>query len=43
MTHYIRNQKEFTNIEYYIIENPVKAGLIEDWQQWKFTYWVENI
>jgi REP element-mobilizing transposase RayT len=41
--HYIRNQKEFTNIEYYIIENPVKAGLIENWQQWKFTYWIENL
>jgi putative transposase len=41
--HYVRNQKEFTNIEYYIIENPVKAGLIEDWQQWKFTYWIEDL
>ena len=39
--HYVRNQREFTNIEYYIIENPVKAGLVEDWQQWKFTYWAE--
>jgi putative transposase len=37
--HYVRNVKELQNIESYIIENPVKAGLLDDWQQWKFTYW----
>jgi putative transposase len=39
--HYVRNQREFTNIEHYIIQNPVRAGLLEDWQKWEFTYWVE--
>lgn len=37
--HYVRNYKELENIEHYIVQNPVKAGLIEDWQDWKFTYW----
>ncbi len=37
--HYVRNQKELTNIEYYVVENPVKASLVNDWQDWKFTYW----
>ena len=37
--HYVRSAKELQNIEHYIVENPVKAGFLEDWQQWKFTYW----
>lgn len=37
--HYVRNQREFTNIEHYIIQNPVKASLLEDWEKWEFTYW----
>ncbi len=37
--HYVRNYKELENIEHYIVQNPVKAGLVEDWQAWKFTYW----
>jgi REP element-mobilizing transposase RayT len=36
--HVIRNEKEFERIVTYIIENPVKAGLVEEWQQWPYTY-----
>jgi REP element-mobilizing transposase RayT len=34
----IRNKDElFWNIRYVLI-NPVSAGLVEDWKQWKYTY-----
>ncbi len=36
--HYVRNEQELSNIIDYIVENPVKAGLIEDWEKWPFTY-----
>jgi REP element-mobilizing transposase RayT len=36
--HVVRNEKEFTRIVAYIANNPVKAGLIEDWQAWPYTY-----
>ncbi len=35
--HLVRNEKEFTNISNYIAQNPVKAGLVDDWTGWKFT------
>jgi REP element-mobilizing transposase RayT len=36
--HYVRNQQELENIEFYILENPVKAGLVAKWEDWKFSY-----
>ncbi|MBM3181086.1 MAG: hypothetical protein FJZ86_12115 [Chloroflexi bacterium] len=36
--HVIRNQKEYENIVWYVINNPVKAGLVEQWEDWKYTY-----
>ena len=36
--HYIRTQKEFTNIVNYIKLNPVKSGLVNDWEKWKYTF-----
>lgn len=36
--HYIRNEKDWENTVEYIINNPVVAGLVEDWKDWKFTY-----
>lgn len=36
--HYIRNEKEWTNIFWYILNNPVKAGLVTNWEDWKYTY-----
>jgi len=35
--HLVRNEKEFTNIANYIAQNPVKAGLVDDWTKWRFT------
>jgi REP element-mobilizing transposase RayT len=40
--HYVRNEEEYKNIIHYIVENPMKAGLVNDWQQWEFTYWKEE-
>jgi len=36
--HVVRNEKEFERILAYIINNPVKAGLVNDWQEWPYTY-----
>lgn len=36
--HVVRNQKEFENIVWYTLNNPVKAGLVETWEDWKFNY-----
>ncbi len=35
----VRNQKEFENIIRYILNNPVKAGLVESWEKYPYTYW----
>ncbi|MFO7447740.1 MAG: transposase [Ignavibacteriaceae bacterium] len=34
----VRDEKELYNIIEYVINNPVKAGLVENWQDWKYTY-----
>lgn len=36
--HYVRDDKEYYNIINYILENPVKAGLVKHWKDWKFTF-----
>jgi putative transposase len=36
--HLVRNQKEFDRIAWYILSNPVKAKLVEKWQDWPYTY-----
>lgn len=36
--HVVRNQREFENIIGYILNNPVKAGLVERWQDWPYSY-----
>lgn len=37
--HYVRNGEELARIIRYILNNPVKAGLVDDWQDWKFGYY----
>jgi putative transposase len=37
--HIVRNKQEEQNIINYILMNPVKAGLIDDWEKWSFTYY----
>ncbi len=36
--HYVRDEPEFKKIIKYILNNPVKAGLVKEWTEWKFTY-----
>jgi len=36
--HVVRDDKELGRIVKYIVENPVKAGLVDDWRQWRYTY-----
>jgi REP element-mobilizing transposase RayT len=37
--HIVRDEAELQRIIAYVLENPVKAGLVPAWQQWPHTYW----
>lgn len=39
--HRIRNMRELAATIAYTLNNPVKAGLAADWQQWPYSYWHE--
>ena len=34
----VQNWRELANMMAYTLNNPVKAGLIAHWQEWKFSY-----
>lgn len=36
--HWIRDGAEFTRIVRYVAGNPVKAGLVQNWQDWKWNF-----
>ncbi|MBI5352771.1 MAG: transposase [Chloroflexi bacterium] len=36
--HVIRNNGEFERIVSYVLENPVKAGLVSKWEDWPWTF-----
>jgi len=36
--HVVRDELEFHRIAWYILQNPVKAGLTKSWQDWHWTY-----
>lgn len=36
--HVVRDEAELARVTAYIIHNPVKAGLVDDWEQWPYTY-----
>ena len=36
--HYVRDEEELAKIVEYVLNNPVKARLVEDWQEWRFNY-----
>lgn len=36
--HVVRDEREFQRILAYIANNPVQAGLVEDWQEWPYLY-----
>ncbi|MBO0720534.1 MAG: hypothetical protein J2P41_06920 [Blastocatellia bacterium] len=41
--HIVRNNKEYERIVRYVLNNPVKAGLIKDWREWKWIYQRERV
>lgn len=41
--HYVRNEREWGNIISYILNNPVNAGLVNDWHAWPFSYCNPNL
>jgi REP element-mobilizing transposase RayT len=36
--HYVRTEEELERTIHYILRNPVKAGLVPEWKDWKFSY-----
>ena len=36
--HYIRDQEEWDRVVAYVVNNPVKAGYVNEWQEWKWNY-----
>ncbi len=36
--HCVRSEAELQRIVAYVVNNPVKAGLVSDWQAWPWTY-----
>ncbi len=36
--HIVRSPVEWARVINYVVNNPVKAGLVEHWQDWKWTY-----
>jgi REP element-mobilizing transposase RayT len=41
--HIVRDDKDFYRILHYIINNPVKAKLVEEWDEWPHTYVAQSI
>ena len=39
--HLVRDAAELKRVIAYVVNNPVKAGLIENWQDWPYTYWAQ--
>lgn len=37
--HVVRDKKELRRIVKYILNNPVKAGLVDSWEEWKWSYY----
>ena len=36
--HYVRDATEYERIIRYVLNNPVKAGLVSHWQEWEWNY-----
>ena len=36
--HVVRNGKELERIVNYVLYNPVRAGMVSSWEQWKWSY-----
>jgi len=40
--HVVRTDHEYKNVIAYILNNPVKAGLVENRENWPHSYWAES-
>jgi REP element-mobilizing transposase RayT len=40
--HYVRDGQELQRIVWYVLNNPVKAGLVDEWSKWRWSYWKET-
>ncbi len=38
--HFVRDEDELNRIIEYVLNNPVKAGLVSSWEDWKFSYYI---
>ena len=36
--HFVRDADELKRIVAYVLRNPLKAGLVEDWREWRWSY-----
>ena len=36
--HVIRNDAEYHRVKAYVLNNPVKAGLVADWREWPWNW-----
>lgn len=36
--HVVRNSDELNRVIRYVLDNPVKAGLVKNWDDWKYNY-----
>jgi REP element-mobilizing transposase RayT len=36
--HAIRDDEEYHRVIHYVLNNPVKAGLVENWRDWRWTW-----
>ncbi len=36
--HYVRNETNLQRFIWYVLSNPVKAGLVDHWRNWPFYY-----
>ena len=41
--HVIRDSKELERMIWYVLYNPVKAGLTDSWEKWRWTYCKEGL
>ncbi|MBT2556658.1 transposase [Hymenobacter sp. ISL-91] len=41
--HIVRSGEEMQRVVAYVVNNPVKAGLAESWEQWPYTYWPDTL
>lgn len=41
--HVVRDNAEFARIVSYVLNNPVKVGLVKEWQEWKWSYKREDV